>query len=99
LPSAEPPKPGPVATADRCPLDKPKRKDWAALDAAKASRKASPPQASGDEVPHAVPPAARIRDQERFLARVAAIRDQLDSLPSEERERAYDQLKRDMLGE
>lgn len=40
-----------------------------------------------------------IGNQQKFLAAVEANRERLEKLPQEEREREYDQLKREMLGD
>jgi hypothetical protein len=86
----------PIVTFDLCPLDKPSRSDWAQLQTSKAQRKGL----QGTSTPPFVPPVPGpdvIAAQNQFLQ--AASQAGFENLSQEDREIAYADLKKNMLGE
>jgi hypothetical protein len=101
-----PPVPGPTATepasreealSTHCPQEKVARPDWQELALAKARLKAEAPR--GLETPAQVsrPPAELLEKQARFLEVVKE--EGFTALPPEQRDMAYAQVKRNIMGE
>jgi len=92
--------PEPTAKQDRCPGDKLKRKDWEALREAKEAHAAARAAKAANETPPVSAPSQDLLTrQQRFVEAVAARKAQLSAMSPEDREREYQDLKQQMIGE